>query len=272
MDWYPFRDIGGVKKANLDAAVNLEVNADSAKVGFYTTAAHASARVVLKVGDKVLLQETVAIDPAKPFVKQVALPAGIDEHDLVASLWDGTKELVSYSPVRLAPQSTPPVVTPPPPPSEIKTNEELYLVGLRAQQFHDPNVDPLLYWQEALRRDPGDVRVNTVLGITAFTKARYAEAEKYLRLALERLTDRYTTPKDAEAVYYLGATLKAEGKDDEAFTCFYKATWSQAWKAASYYSLAQIATARGDMAAALDFVNRSIDSNALNLQIGRAHV
>ena len=266
INWYPFRDIGGVKKANLDAAVNLEVNAGSAKVGFYTTSAHAAARAVLKVGDKVLLQETVAIDPARPFVKQVALPAGIDEHDLVASLWDGTKDLVSYSPIRLTPQSTPPVVTPPPPPSELKTTEELYLVGLRAQQFHDPNVDPLLYWQEALRRDPGDARVNTVLGITAFAKARYAEAEKYLRLALDRLTDRYTTPKDAEALYYLGATLKAEGRSDEAFTCFYKATWSQAWKAASYYSLAQIATARGDMPAALDFVNRSIDSNALNLR------
>jgi tetratricopeptide (TPR) repeat protein len=266
MNWYPFRDIGGVKKANLDAAVNLEVNAGSAKVGFYTTSAHDSVRVVLKAADKVLLQETVAIDPAKPYGKQVAMPAGIDEHDLVASLWDGTKELVSYSPIRLTPQPAPPVVTPPPPPSDVKTNEELYLIGLRAQQFHDPTVDPLLYWQEALRRDPGDARVNTVLGITAFTKARYAEAEKYLRLALERLTDRYTTPKDAEAIYYLGATLKAEGKNDEAFAWFYKATWSQAWKAASYYSLAQIATARGDMSAALDFVDRSIESNALNLR------
>ena len=266
MNWYPFRDIGGVKKANLDAAVNLEVKAGSAKVGFYTTAAHPAARAVLKAADKVLLEETVAIDPAKPYVKQVALPAGIDEHDLVASLWDGAKELVSYSPIRLKPQPTPPVVTPPPPPHEVKTTEELYLIGLRAQQFHDPNVDPLLYWHEALRRDPGDTRVNTVLGITAFTKARYAEAEKYLRQALERLTDRYTSPKDGEATYYLGATLKAEGKNEEAFTCFYKATWSQAWKAASYYSLAQIATARGDMPAALDFINRSIDSNALNLR------
>ena len=74
------------------------------------------------------------------------------------------------------------------------------------------------YWEEALRRDPGDARVNTVLGITAYTKARYAEAEKYLRKAIERVTDRYTTPKDAEAIYYLGATLKAEGKTDEAYT------------------------------------------------------
>jgi len=160
----------------------------------------------------------------------------------------------------------PPVVTPPPPPQEIKTNEELYLIGLRAWQFHDPNVDPTIYWQEALRRDPGDTRVNTVLGIAALGKARYADAEQYLRKALERATDRYTTPKDAEAIYYLGATLKAEGKTDEAFTWFYKSTWSQAWKAAGYYSLAQIATSRGDMTAALDFVNRSIDSNARNIR------
>jgi len=266
INWYPFRDIGGVKKANLDAAVNLDVGAGSAKVGFYTTSAHSAARVVLKTKDKVLLEQTVAINPARPYVQQVAVPAGIDEHDLVASLFDGTRELISYSPIRLTSQPTPRAVTPPPPPQQIKTNEELYLIGLRAQQFHDPNVDPLLYWQEALRRDPGDTRVNTVLGITALTKARFADAEKYLRKALVRSTDRYTTPKDAEAIYYLGATLKAEGKTDEAFTWFYKATWSQAWKAAGYYSLAQIATSRGEMTAALDFVNRSIDSNALNIR------
>ena len=264
MNWYPFRGIGGVKKANLDAAVNLDVSGGFAKVGFYTTAAHPAARVLLKAGDKALLEETVAISPAQPYVKRIAVPAGIDEHDLVASLWDGATELVSYSPVRLTPQPTPPAVTPPPAPQDVRTNEELYLIGLRAWQFHDPNVNPSLYWQEALRRDAGDARVNTALGIVAFRQARYADAEKHLRKALERLTDRYTTPEDAAPIYYLGVTLKAEGKTAEAFTWLYKATWSQAWKAAGYYSLAQIATSRGEMAAALDFVNRSIDSNALD--------
>jgi tetratricopeptide (TPR) repeat protein len=157
-------------------------------------------------------------------------------------------------------------VTAPSPPADVKTNEELYLIGLRAQQFHDPVNDPMPYWEEALRRDPGDSRVNTVMGITAYTKAKYVEAEKYLRTAIARVTDQFTTPKDAEAIYYLGATLKAEGKTDEAYTNFYKATWSQAWKASGYYSLAEIAAARGDMTAALDFVDRSIDSNALNIR------
>ena len=266
MNWYPFRDIGGVKKANLDAAVNLDVANGSAKVGFCTTSARAAAQVTLRAGEKILLQETVAIDPGKPYTKQVPVPAGIDEHDLVASISDGGKELVSYSPIRLTPEPFPPGVTPPPAPADVKSNEELYLIGLRAQQFHDPVIDPMPYWEEALRRDPGDSRVNTALGITAYKKARYAEAETYLRTAIARLTDRFTTPKDAEAIYYLGATLKAEGKIDEAFTNFYKATWSQAWKAPGYYSLAEIATARGDLVAALDFVDRSIESNALNIR------
>ena len=266
MQWYPFRDIGGVKKANLDAAVNLDVNNGTAKVGFYTTSAHPAAKVTLKAGQRILLQETVAINPGKPYIKQVSVTSDIDEHDLVASISDGSKELVSYSPLRLKPEPAPKPVTSPMAPRDVKTNEELYLIGLRAEQFHDPNINPVPYWEEALRRDPGDVRVNTVLGITYYKRARYEEAEEFFRKALERATDNYTTPKDAEAIYYLGATLQAQGKTDEAYTQFYKATWSQAWKAAGYYSLAEIATRRGDLTAALDLVDRSIDSNALNIR------
>jgi len=266
LEWYPFRDIGGVKKANLDAAVNLDVEKGIAKVGFYATAAHPAAKVLLKAGAKVLLQETVAIDPGKPCVRKVPVPAGIDEHDLVASISDGGKELVSYSPIRLKPEPPPPPVTTPPAPGAVATSEELYLIGLRAEQFHDPSIDPLPYWQEALRRDLGDVRVNTVLGIGAYRKARYDEAEAFLRKALERATARYTDPKDGEAFYYLGAVLKAQGKADDAYAQFYKATWSEAWKSAAYFSLAEIAAGRGDMARALDLIGRSIDSNALNIR------
>src|SRR5260370_622503 len=58
MFWYPFRDIGGVKRANLDAAVNVETGTNGiATVGFCTTAAHGSAKIWLKVGDRVLLEE-----------------------------------------------------------------------------------------------------------------------------------------------------------------------------------------------------------------------
>jgi tetratricopeptide (TPR) repeat protein len=266
MYWYPFREIGGVKKANLDAGVNLDIANGRARIGFYTTANHPAASVLLKAGDQVLLEERTAIGPAKPYTKEIAVPAGIDEHDLRASISANGKELVAYSPIRLKPEPMPKAVTPPPPPAQIKTAEELYLAGQRIEQFHNPGLDPLAYWQEALRRDPGDIRVNTALGIDAFKQARFAEAEGLFRKALERLTDRYTTPKDAEATYYLGLTLKAEGKFDEAYETLYKSTWSSAWRGAGYYEAAEIASRRGDLETATALVDRALESNALNVR------
>jgi len=265
--WYPFRDIGGVKNANIDAAVNLDVlEGRIAKVGFYTTSAHKAATVVLKAADKVLLRETVAIDPGKPYLKQVSIPSGMEQHNLRASISAGGRVLVSYKPIKLEPEDMPEPVKAPLSPEEIKTNEELYLTGLRIEQFHNPALDPDPYWQEALRRDPGDVRVNTALGINYLKKARFEEAENLFRKALERLTAKYTSPKNGEPFYYLGVALKAQGRDKEAFDNFYKVTWSAAWRAAGYYSLAEIACKRGDMAAALDFVDRSLEANTLNIR------
>ena len=265
--WYPFRDIGGVKKANLDAAVNLDVvEGRNANIGFYTTSAYEAATVVLKAADKVLLRQIVAINPGKPYLKQIPIPAGTDEHNLRASISARGKELVAYSPVKLEPEDMPKPVEAPPSPEDIKTNEELYLTGLRIEQFHNPALDPDPYWLEALRRDPGDVRVNTALGINYLKRARFKDAENLFRKALERLTAGYTSPKNGEPFYYLGLALKAQGRDDEAFDNFYKATWSAAWRAAGYYSLAEIACERTDFTAALDFVDRSLEANALNIR------
>jgi tetratricopeptide (TPR) repeat protein len=266
MNWYPFRGIGGVKQANLEAAVNLDVTNNTATVGFCTTSAYPAAKMTLKAGQKVLLEETAAINPGKPYLKQVPVPAGADPHDLVASISSGGRQLVSYSPIRLEPLPMPKPVTSPAAPAEIATTEELYLIGLRAWQFHSPNVDPNPYWEEALRRDPGDTRVNTTLGMIAFRQARYEDAEKSLRKALERLTDQYTSPKDVEAEYYLGVTLKAEGRTDEACAHLFKATWGEAWKAPAYYALAEITTGRGNMPAALELTERSISANAPNIR------
>ena len=137
---------------------------------------------------------------------------------------------------------------------------------MRLQQFHASSPDPEDYWNEALRRDPSDSRVNAAMGITRLKQARYPEAEAFLRKALERPTDRFTTPRDAEPLYYLALTLKAEGKFDEAYKNFYLATWNLPWRAAGYYGLAEIATRRGNLTAALDFVNRSLNNNELNIR------
>jgi tetratricopeptide (TPR) repeat protein len=267
MYWYPFRNIGGVKMANLDAAVNLEIATNgTAKVGFCTTALHRGAIATLKAGPQVLFSETLTIDPGRPFEKEVSIPAATDEHLLRATLSEAGRDLVAYSPIRLDEATMPKPVTGPPPPSDVKTSEELYLDGQRLEQFHSPNGDPETYWQEALKRDPYDARVNTALGIREFKEYRFAESEQYFRKALERLTANYTAPKNGEAFYYLGLALKAQDKLQEAFDTFFKATWSEAWRSPAYVSLAEIATRKGELSPALDYVNRALQANALNVR------
>jgi tetratricopeptide (TPR) repeat protein len=283
MHWYPFRGIGGMKNANLDAATNLEIKDGNAKFGFTTTRAFANATARLTVGGKTLVEEQIAIDPGKPYTKTVVLPAGVDEHDVRAILLGRDapparprtggppvptedRELIAYSPVKLTPLPQPAIVTPPAAPKDIANEEELFLAGQRIDQFHDPRLDADPYWAEALRRDPGDVEANTGMGRLALRNAKFAEAEGYFRKAVDRLTAKYTAPKNAEPLYYLGVALKAQDKNAEAVDAFYKAAWSQEWKSPAYFALAELASARGDFDAALEFTNRSLDANALNVR------
>jgi tetratricopeptide (TPR) repeat protein len=266
ISWYPFRGIDGVKNSNLDAAVNLDVKDGKAKFGFYTTKAYKTATVSLKAGNKVLSSEVIAINPGKPYTKQIALPSGLDEHDLRASITASGHELVAYSPVRLQPTAKPIATTAAGKPADYKNDEELFLAGQRIEQFHNPTLDADPYWEEALRRDPGNVDANTGMGILSLQKAKFETAEKYFRKAIERLTAQYTTPKNAEPLYYLGVALKAQGRIDEAFTAFYKAAWSQEWKSPAYFSLAEIASIKGNFPEALKLADQSLDANALNVR------
>jgi len=266
MSLFPFRGIDGVKNANLDAAVNLDVQDGKAKYGFYTTKAHQNATVSLKAGNKILFTEQISIDPGKPYSKEITLPAGLDEHDLRASISADGGELVAYTPIRLQQETIPEGVANVLTPTEIENDEELFLAGQRIDQFHNPALDADPYWEELLRRDPGNIAANTGMGLLSLRNAKFTLAEKYFNKAIERLTFQYTTPKNVEPFYYLGVALKSQGRFDEAYTAFYKATWKQEWKSPAYFSLAEIASMKGDFSSALDLVNRSLDANALNVR------
>ena len=263
--WYPFREIGGAKNATLDAAVNLDMSKEGKiRLGFHATEERPEALAKLTAGAKTLTEEKISIGPGRPYYREIPAPAGIAEHDLRASLASGGRELVSYAPLKRSAEPMPEPVKPPLPPSEVKTNEELYLIGLRLEQFHNPALEPDPYYEEALKRDPGDARVNTALGTLYLKRGKFVEAEQLFRKAVGRLARNYTSPKDGEPYYYLGVALKSQGRNDEAYDAFYRATWSAAWTPASYFSLAEIASSRGDYRAALGFLDRSLAMNAWN--------
>ncbi len=262
--WYPIRGIGGVKNATLDAAVNLELQDGIVTLGFHTTSKHDSAVIRLQNADSLLFQTSLSIDPANPYLGRVALPVETDVSALRASLSVAGNELVGYQMSEPPDTPMPEAVTPPAPPAEIHSVEELYLVGQRLEQFHNPSLDATDYYEEALRQDPAHSRSSIALGIGRLKEGRLEDAAALLQTALQRLTAAYTSPKDGEAFYYFGLTQQLLHRYDDAYNAFYRATWSAAFHAAAYYRLAQIDCVRGDFNTALDHLNRSIETNAKN--------
>ncbi len=265
--WYPVRDIGGFKNANLSAAVNLELSkSGAAKLGFCATSQHRDAKVLLKAGEKSVLERMIDIGPDKPCTCEVAVPSGVKETDLKASLLTSSNEtLISYQPVeRTCDPKLPDVVKAPPAPQDIANIEELYLTGLRLEQIHNPRVNPDDYFEEALKRDPGDSRTNTILGVNYIKRAMFEQAEQKLRKAIERISAEYTRPGNAEAYYHLGLALRAQGRLDEAFDAFYRATWDYAFHSAAYYQLAELSCRKRDYASALEQIEQSLATNAVN--------
>ncbi len=263
--WYPVQRIGPAKNANHRAAVNLEVRGLRAVVGVAVTEPLSGAQIALSVGERLLMRRAADLVPGSPFVTEVDLPEGARETDLLLRVCDSQgREVVRYAPQAVVEAPLPDPMTPPSPPKAFPTNDELYLTGLHLDQYRHPTIDPEPYWEEALVRDPTDVRCNNALGLSCLRRGKYTEAEAHFQAAIDKLTRRNPNPQDGEPYYNLGLALKRQGRSDEAYSAFYKATWSYAWQAAGYYALAEIDCLRGDFLAALDQLARSLSVNAMN--------
>ena len=266
--WYPMRGLGGLKNANREAACNLELENGRARIALHATSERKGARCVLTSGGKILFEDTIDLGPGAPYEKTVTLASGAPLEALELVLYDGAgRELVRYTPRAKKNPPLPKPVTPPAAPKDIPTIEELYLTGLRLEQFHNPAVEPYPYYEEALRRDPSDIRTNTALGILYLKRGMYREAEEKLEMAVARLTANYTRPKDSEAQYYLGVARRRLGKFKEAEDALKRAAWSPAWQGVAFHELAEMASMRGDLRGALGFVDRALEAGPQALQL-----
>lgn len=263
--WFPIRNLGGMSYANLNGALNLRIEQGQILLYLNATRLQENARIMLIAHDQVIFEKRLTLSPKNPAQFTLPLPANIAESDINVRLLASDEQLLlSYTPVQKAGSPMPEAVKPPQTPASYATNEELYLTGLRLNEFYNPQIDPYPYYAEALARDSADVRVNTQLGILYAQRGMWQEAEQRLLRAVGRLTQNYTRPKDGEAQYYLGVVLRAQGKDDQAYDAFYRAAWNFAWRAAAYHSLAELDCRRHDYAKALEHVNEAIAANAYN--------
>jgi tetratricopeptide (TPR) repeat protein len=264
--WYPIRDLGGVVEGTREAAMNLAPHGDGAvRLAFNTTAAHAGAQVRLARAGDVLHEETIAIGPAQPYARVLPVPAGVGITELRGSLHAGDgRELVAYQPKPPKGDPVPRAVVPPPPPSEVKTNDELYRAGLRIEQFYSPAAEPEPYYEEAIRRDPGDARARTAMGVLLLKRGEYDAALGHLDAAVARAGYNHTRARETDPYYYRGLALAALGRDREAEAAFGRATWDARWHAAGYTRLAEIAARGGDWDEAARHADEALQRDARN--------
>lgn len=264
--WYPIRKIGEVKNANKDAAVSLErISASTIKFGFNATTRYANAQVKVFTEGKQIFSKVITIDPETPFLTELKIDQSVKDEDVKVVLADQSgKELISYQPAVLKPEKKPEPVEAPRDPKSYESTQELYLTGLRIEQFRNAKIDPVAYYSEALKRDSLDYLTNNVMGIRALKEGRYTDAANYFRRSLKRLTKNYTTPKDVEAYYYQGILNKLTNHYKEAKDALWKATWNKGFESSAYFNLAEIACIQQDFTTVQDLIDRCLSHNTLD--------
>ena len=258
--WYPIRDIGEVKNATVDAALNMEQRGDDLFFGFNVTGVFQDATIRVAAKDRVLFTETTTLTPEQSYLSEI--PLKVPFEDVTVSLISNTgKVLVSYTPYARG-QKQPidprqPVVRP----SELKTVEELYINGYHLEQYKQHNYKPETYYLEGLHRDPGDIRCNTSMGRLSLKYGQFQACADYCDAAIKRLTLRNEHPTDTEAFYLKGLALIYLGRDKDAYDILYKAAWNYTHRSAALFHLACLDCKKGDYTEALRKLEESIGLN-----------
>ena len=262
----PYKGVGAVKNATIHGAVNFEVSDGRGRITVYTTSEHPAAGLEVLFKGERIFKETIAVSPEKAYTTSAALKGGKDTDYTVRLLDEQGNILVAYTPLEEKIPELPSPAEAAKDPEEIMTNEELYLTGLHIEQYRHATYLPDDYYLEGLKRDPGDIRINTAYGSLLLSRGLFAESCGYFRKAVKRLTWKNPNPYDSEAYYKLGLGLFCQKQYDQAYDAFYKAAWSNEQQEMSYYYLGVIGCIRKQYAQALELVDKGLVKNWHNIK------
>ena len=262
--WYPIREIGAAAAATLRAAIGLKLDGDRLTVGVQATEAVAGTHIIVSTGDRTLTDTLTDLDPAAPLLLTIDLPSGIGIDEVHVVIEKDGATLVERRPIDRGEVVVPPPATEPPPPEEIDSADELWMTGVHLDQYRHATRPADIYWREAIRRDAGDIRCNTALGVWHLRRGEFQAAEACFRKAIERLTRRNPNPPTGEAHYHLGIALRYLGQPEAAYDALYKATWNAAWRGPAHLALAEIDSTRGALGDALAHVEEALRHDVEN--------
>jgi len=261
----PYREIGIVKNASKDLLLHFSTDTGKGVVKLFATSSQKKLRLNIHYKKKILHTAAMDIDPQTIFSSEFKLPVEVKDEDfLVVVLNADQKELLRYQFTESEDRPIPEPAKAPSKPTESKSNEELFLIGLHLEQYRHATFSPVDYYNEALRRDKTDIRNNNALGVWYLRRGQFKKSEIYFRQAIQTLTERNANPYDGEPLYNLGICLHLQQRNKEAYDAFFKATWSSACQASSFFELAKLDMLNKDYGKALYHIQQSLDRNAGN--------
>lgn len=249
--WYPVGSIGVPLCACREAAVAYENN----ELRIQSTIS--LKNVKLLVDGK---EFPVEISPDKPLV--IALKKAPQN---LFILEKGGNVLLHYElPEEESFEPMPETIPDNPTLDKLQTAQELYLLGVHAEQYRDPAIRPDGYWREAIRRDPEYVPALTALATWELDHFRVEEAFNYAIAAWNKVTVRNNHPESGELQYVMGRILEAMNEPNKAWDWYMQSAWAQDSRAKALTRAAMISGRKGNYVAMADLAQKALVYQAHN--------
>jgi tetratricopeptide (TPR) repeat protein len=261
--YYPVRDIGPYKQANINGALNLEFNNDQIKIGAYSTGILNPGTISLTQNGKTIFKNELKIDPSKPFVHEIKIEgASKDKESYCLSMLDQNGiVLVSYTPQFKDKMSIPePANQDYNDPVDITNNDELWHSGEMISKYRDL-YRARIYFLEAIKRDPGDSRSHISLAELDIKGANYKSALEHLTIAESR------DPDNGKLFYLRAVAEQALGDYESAYKHFYRSVHFHKYISRAYEHIAKLDLRFGHYEKACKHIDKAIEYNTLNAQL-----
>lgn len=268
--WYAIADMPDLKNAEKEGAVGFSIEDGTLKVSLNVTSEQPGAHIRIAANSQLIHEENADLTPGMAYRCAVPVPPQTEEKDI--SIWlEGQegKTVISYEykkpffEGRKKPQAHKPARKP----KEIESQEELYLEGLHLEQYRHVTMRPQPYYEEVLRRDPGDARCNNAMGLLMMKQARVKEALGYFEKAVDRSILRNPNPRDGEVYFNYAWALEEDGQTEEAMRLYRKAAWNYGYKGPGLKQAAKLAIRNGNLPEALRCIREALTVNAESLQL-----
>lgn len=264
-NFMPYSKLGTVQNASTEAVLKLEREENSDKIccGVYAVRALNNCKVYVFDSDNNILNEqniSIAVGHAKLWDISSNTKSRLK---IVLTDNDG-HEILSYLEHIKEPIPLPEIAKAPAMAKDITSCDEAFFIGQHLEQYHHATRSPVDYYKRALEIDPKDYRNNVALGQYEYNRANYDKALEHAITGLSRELMLNRNPVDGQGSMLKANVLLKQGKLDEAFDEYYRATWSGNSKTLGYVGLSKIATIKKDYVKAYEYANRALETHTSN--------